>query len=41
MSNVKEIAGAVIKSINDGDTLTTVSSGAESFHTDTVNIASV
>lgn len=41
MSNVKEIAGAVIKSINDGDTLTTVSIGAESFHTDTVKIASV
>ena len=39
--SVKDTAQAIIKSINDGDTLTTVSIGADSFHSDTVKIASV
>ena len=39
--SVKDTATAIIKSINDGDTLTTVRIGADSFHADTVKIASV
>ena len=39
--NVKDTATAIIKSINDGDTLTTIRIGADSFHADTVKIASV
>jgi KaiC/GvpD/RAD55 family RecA-like ATPase len=39
--NIKDTAQSIIKSINDGDTLTTVSIGADSFHSDTVKIASV
>jgi KaiC/GvpD/RAD55 family RecA-like ATPase len=39
--SVKDTAQAIIKSINGGDTLTTVSIGADSFHSDTVKIAAV
>ena len=39
--SVKETAKAVIQSINDGDTLTTVRISADSFHTDTVKLAGV
>ncbi len=39
--NIKDTAQAVIKSINDGDTLTTVSLGADEFHADTVKLVSV
>ena len=39
--SIKDTAQSIIKSINDGDTLTTVSIGADSFHSDTVKIASV
>lgn len=41
MSDIKDIATAIIKSINTGDTLTTVRIGADSFHSDTVKIASL
>ena len=39
--SVKDIAQSIIKSINNGDTLTTISLGAETFHEDSVKIASV
>ena len=39
--SIKDIAQSIIKSINDGDTLTTISLGAETFHEDSVKIASV
>ena len=39
--SIKDIAQSIIKSINDGDTLTTVSLGAQNFHSDSVKIASV
>ena len=41
MSDIKDIATSIIKSINTGDTLTTVRIGADSFHSDTVKIASL
>ena len=39
--SIKDTAQSIIKSINDGDTLTTVSLGAQNFHSDSVKIASV
>ena len=39
--SIKDTAQSIIKSINDGDTLTTVSLGAQKFHSDSVKIASV
>ena len=39
--SVKDIAKSVIQSINNGDTLTTVRIGADSFHEDTVKLAGV
>jgi len=39
--SVKDTAKSIIQSINSGDTLTTVSIGADSFHADTVKIAGV
>ena len=39
--SIKDTAKSIIQSINDGDTLTTVSIGADSFHADTVKIAGV
>ena len=39
--SIKDIAQSIIKSINDGDTLTTISLGAQNFHSDSVKIASV
>ena len=39
--SVKDTAKSVIQSINNGDTLTTVRIGADSFHADTVKLAGV
>ena len=39
--SIKDTAQSIIKSINDGDTLTTVSLGAQNFHSASVKIASV
>ena len=39
--SIKDTAQSIIKSINDGDTLTTISLGAQHFHSDSVKIASV
>ena len=39
--SIKDTAQSIIKSINGGDTLTTVSLGAEEFHSDTVKLVSV
>ena len=39
--NIKDTAQAIIKSINGGDTLTTVSLGADDFRSDSVKLASV
>ena len=39
--SIKDTAQSIIKSINDGDTLTSVSLSAENFHADTVKLVSV
>ena len=39
--SIKDTAQSIIKSINDGDTLTTISLGADDFRADSVKIASV
>ena len=39
--SIKDTAQSIIKSINSGDTLTSVSLGAENFHSDTVKLVSV
>ena len=39
--SIKDTAQSIIKSINDGDTLTSVSLSAENFHEDTVKLVSV
>ena len=39
--SIKDTAQSIIKSINDGDTLTSVSLSAENFHSDTVKLVSV
>ena len=39
--SIKDTAQSIIKSINDGDTLTSVSLNAENFHADTVKLVSV
>ena len=39
--SIKDTAQSIIKSINGGDTLTTIRLGAETFHTDSVKIATV
>ena len=36
--SIKDTAQSIIKSINEGDTLTSVSLGAENFHEDTVKL---
>jgi len=39
--SIKDTAQTIIKSINEGDTLTSISLGADDFHADTVKIVSV
>ena len=39
--SIKDTSKSIIKSINDGDTLTTILLGAENFRADSVKIASV
>jgi len=39
--SIKDTAQSIIKSINGGDTLTTIRLGAETFHSDSVKIATV
>ena len=39
--SIKDTAQSIIKSINEGDTLTTISLGADNFRSDSVKIASV
>ena len=39
--SIKDTAQSIIKSINEGDTLTTISLGADDFRADSVKIASV
>ena len=39
--SIKDTAQSIIKSINGGDTLTTISLGADNFRSDSVKIASV
>ena len=39
--SIKDTAQSIIKSINGGDTLTSVSLSAENFHSDTVKLVSV
>ena len=39
--SIKDTAQSIIKSINSGDTLTSVSLSAENFHSDTVKLVSV
>ena len=37
--SIKDTAQSIIKSINEGDTLTSISLSAENFHEDTVKLA--
>ena len=39
--SIKDTAQSIIKSINEGDTLTSISLSAENFHEDTVKLVSV